>query len=76
MRRINKHVHLQLGFTEFNTFACERNLEELVLSDEDYMVVPSWVEFSRGIRRFCGVERGMKAIQNWASKLRKAFELL
>jgi len=58
-----QYVRLQLGFAEFNAAVCERNLEELVLSNENDMAVLGRVEFACGIRRFGRVTSGMKAAQ-------------
>ena len=69
MRKVRKYVHLQFGFAKFDTVICERNLEELVLSNEDNMVVPGWVEFVCGVRRFGRVTRGMEATRKMRVKL-------
>ena len=55
IKRMHKYIHLQLGFTKFNTVVRERNLEELVLSNKDDVIVPCWVEFACGVRWLGGV---------------------
>lgn len=62
-RRVYKYVHLQLGFTEFDTVVSEWDLEEFVLSNKDDMVVLCCVEFVCGICWLGRVTRGMEAIQ-------------
>jgi hypothetical protein len=60
---MHEYIHLQLGFAEFDAVVHERNLKELVLSNEDDVVVLGCVEFPRGIRWFGRITRGMEAIQ-------------
>ena len=48
---------------------CERNLEKLVLSNEDDVVIPDCVEFPCGICWFGGIARGMKSIQKLSVKI-------
>ena len=62
-RRADECVHLQLSFGEFNTVVCERNLEKLVLSNENDMVVLGRVELACDICWFGRVAGGMKAIR-------------
>jgi hypothetical protein len=68
-KKMRKYTHLQLGFAKFDTIVCERDLKELVLSNQYDMVALSWVEFTCGVRRFCRVARGMEAIQNPSVKV-------
>jgi len=63
MRKVHKCVHLQFGFAEFDTVVCERNLEKLVLSNENDVVVLGWVKLACGVRWFGWVTRGVEAVQ-------------
>jgi len=62
-RRLYGYVHLKLSFCEFDTIVCERNLEELVLSNENDVVVLCRVKFARGICLLVREQRCMETIQ-------------
>ena len=66
---IHKHIHLQLGFAEFDAVVRKRNLKELVLADKDDVVAPDRTEFLRGVRWFGGITGGMKAIQKLSVRI-------
>ena len=69
MTEMYEYIHLQLGFTEFNAIVHEGNLEELVLSNEDDVIVLGCVEFLRSIRWFGRITRGMETIRKLSIKV-------
>lgn len=72
-REMYEYIHLQLCFAEFGTVVCERNLEELVLPDEDDMVILSCIEFTCSICWLGRIARRVEAIQKLSAKVTADF---